>query len=156
MTVSDIHNVLTRIGGFKGIYVPEFTWGGYRIDAIVIDIQHRWIRGFEIKTRRNDFTRDQKFTEYTQFCSSLSVVCPDGLIHPEEIEKPIGLLWIREDRNYRGEFWGLPKWKKKPQNFQKRNSLAWLWTYVRVMELEMPRMQIELTRLKQPTPGLRG
>jgi len=148
LELSTIHEALKYLGGFKGIYVPEFTWEKHRIDALIIDIEHRWIRGFEIKTRRNDFTRDQKFTEYSIFCSSLSIVCPEGLIESKEIEKPIGLLWIKENRDYRGVY-GMPQWKKRPQNFQKRNGLSWLWTYTRVLELEFPRVLDELNRLKE-------
>lgn len=35
-------------------------------------------------------------------------------------------------------------WKKKPQNFQKRNSLSWFWEYTHVLELEIMRLDREL------------
>lgn len=71
---------LRRLGGYQSIYVPEFVYNGYRIDAIVIDLRTRWIRGFEIKRSRSDFRRDEKWTLYSQFCSSLSIVCPEGVV----------------------------------------------------------------------------
>ena len=73
MTVNEIHSALRSLGGFYGVYVPEFTFGGRRVDAAIIDVSKRWIRGFEIKVSRSDFLRDEKWQEYTEFCSSLSI-----------------------------------------------------------------------------------
>ncbi len=143
MTSHEIFKNISRLGGFHSITIPEFTWLGLRIDAIHIDFEHRWIRGFEIKTARGDWLKDNKWVEYSEFCSSLAVVCPRGLIQPTEIDKPFGLLWIGEKNNY-----PLLEWKKRPLNFQKRNSLAWLYTYIKVMEKEFPRMAWELEQTK--------
>jgi hypothetical protein len=125
-----IRNKLSNISRFYSIFVNEFTYNAKRIDAIIIDIQHRWIRGFEIKTNRNDFLQDKKWTGYSEFLSSLSIVCPPELIKPEEIERPFGLLWV-DELNF--------KWKKRPINFQSRKSLAWFWTYLHVVETEFLR-----------------
>lgn len=133
-----ITEVLKRLCGYRGVYVPEFTWGDLRIDAIVLDMDKRWIRGFEVKQSRADFLQDRKWTSYTQFCSSLSIVCPEGLIRPEEVEKPFGLLYVVEEF---GSAYG--RWKKRPQVFQKRQSLSWFWTYTRVLETEFPRILAE-------------
>ena len=156
MTSTDIRRVLRNRVPYRNIFIPEFTYEGRRVDAVIIDTDHRWVRGYEIKTSRSDWLRDIKWTEYTAFCSSLSIVCPEGLIRPEEVNPPFGLLWIVErhfpdnlNRNTESMVW-----KRKPRNFQQRNSLAWLWTYVNVLESEFSRMHyaqsdLELRQLRQ-------
>ena len=153
MTAADILKKLYRIGGYHSVLIPEFTWGGLRIDAILIDFIDRWVRGIEIKVSRGDFKNDTKWALYSQFCSSLIIACPAELIKPEEVEKPFGLLWVYENMGPRGvEF----DWVKRPKNFQKRNSLAWLWTYLKVMEKEFPRMSEELERVKRDNKYLQN
>lgn len=127
VTIGAIYEVLERLGGWNSVCIPEFTWGDLRVDAAVVDLRTRWIRGFEIKMSRADFQRDEKWILYSRFCSSLSIVCPHGLIKPEEVEKPFGLLWVGE---------GSVQWAKKPKNLQKREAFAWLWTYMNVIERE--------------------
>ena len=111
MTAKDIKLKLSELAryGNSSVYVPEFTFNMLRIDAIIINIHHRWIRGFEIKVNRNDFHNDEKWMFYAEFCSSLSIVCPEGLIQPEEIRAPFGLLWIKENKD--DCYW----WRKKPK-----------------------------------------
>jgi len=144
VTAGDIQGILLQRASFHNIYVPEFTWGDLRIDAMYVDIVHKWIRGFEIKVDRNDFNKDRKWTLYTKFLSSLTIVCPTGLIQSEEVEKPFGLMWVSDEN----DSWGRRlEVKKRAINFQKRKSLGWLWTYVSVLEHELPRMQSELQSL---------
>lgn len=138
MDTQTIHKKLRSITGYNGVYVPEFTFGDLRIDAIIIDIRRKWIKGFEIKLTRKDFKRDDKWHLYTQFCSTLSIVCPEGLIQPEEIKEPFGLLWIGS-----GE-WHTSLWKKRPKRFQHKDSLAWMFTYLKVLELEIRRLDFEM------------
>jgi hypothetical protein len=139
MTSSEIKEVLFKRAPYQNIFIPEFTWNGIRIDAITVDLSHRWIRGYEIKINHSDFVRDTKYVLYTQFLSSLTIVCPEEIISPEEIEKPVGLLWISpKEKFYQMTY------KRKPKNFQKRHSLSWFWTYLSVLEHELPRMQIML------------
>lgn len=148
MTSAEIKKVLAGWGGYHGIFIPEFTWGGLRIDAVIIDTTHRWVRGFEIKTSRSDFLKDDKWAFYTQFCSSLSIVCPEGVVRPEEIEKPFGLVWVTSEPNFGGRLISFGKWVKKPKNFQSRKSLSWVWTYVNIIETEFSRMQYELNNVR--------
>lgn len=149
ITVDLIHAALRQLGGFYSVYVPEFTYGGRRIDAAIIDTSKRWIRGFEIKVTRSDFLRDEKWYEYTQFCSSLSIVCPEGLIMKEEVPRPFGLLYILGTPGLTQDLRNITvKWEKKPTRFQRRDGLAWLYRYVSVIEKELPRMNIELNRLR--------
>ncbi len=137
ITATEISNVLSK-SAYSNLYIPEFTWGDLRIDAILIDTKHRWIRGYEIKVNKQDFLKDNKWVDYSKFCSSLCIVCPEGLIQPEEIEKPFGLIWITD------KSWNKIQYKKKPINFQRRNSLSWLYQYCRVLETEFRRIHFEL------------
>jgi hypothetical protein len=141
MTADEIGIILSK-SNYSNLFIPEFTWGDLRIDAIMIDTKHRWVRGFEIKINKQDFIKDNKWVEYSKFCSSLCVVCPEGVIQPEDIEKPFGLIWITKQSYNR------IKYKKKPINFQKRNSLSWLYTYTRVLETEFRRIYFEIESLK--------
>lgn len=145
MTANEILKKINHLGGYHSVLIPEFTWGGLRIDALFIDLRGRWCRGIEIKVNRGDFQNDNKWTLYTKFCSSLTIACPNGLIKPEEVEKPFGLLWVYEKPSLSGREL---EWVKRPKNFQKRNSLAWVWTYLAVMEKEFPRMANDLIRLE--------
>lgn len=150
MTAAEIHTVLRRLGGFYGVYVPEFTYNQRRIDAAIIDVSKRWIRGFEIKVSRSDFLGDEKWHEYTEFCSSLSIVCPEGLIRKEEVPGPFGLLYVMGQPSLTNDFRNVwTKWEKKPKRFQRRDGLAWLYQYVRVIEKELPRMNLEIERLNR-------
>jgi len=61
----------------------------------------------------------------------------------------IGLLWV-DPENWKKSSWGNRSliWKKKPMNFQRRDSLAWFWTYTHVLETEIIRLDIEAARLR--------
>ena len=141
MTANDIKKILSE-SSYSNLFIPEFTWGDLRIDAIMIDTNHRWVRGFEIKINKNDFKKDNKWVDYSRFCSSLCIVCPEGLIQPEEIGKPFGLIWVSDTPNFSNSYLKI-QYKKKPLNFQKRNSLSWLYTYTRVLESEFKRIYFD-------------
>lgn len=144
MTASEVRAGIAQLGAqYHNLLIPEFTFGGRRIDALVVDLHHRRCRGFEIKVSRADFLADGKWTEYSSFCSSLSIACPAGLIEPGEIEKPFGLLHVSPLASGRG--YAL-RWAKRPQDFQGRRSLAWLWTYVKILETEIARLSWEGAR----------
>ena len=144
MTETEILERLRWMGGYHGVFVPQFTFGIYRIDAVIIDVKHRWVRGFEIKTSRADFLRDNKFSEYSSFLSSISLVCPEGIIEKKDLEGPAGLMWITNDK-----YGHYLKWIKRPRPLQSRRNLAWLWTYVQVIEKELPRLYLESQTLRQ-------
>ena len=151
MTASEIKNILKNqyAHQWASVFVPEYTSGDLRIDALVVDTRKRWIRGFEIKTSRSDFLQDNKWILYSQFCSSISIVCPEGLIQADEINKPFGLLWVlNTDKVTYDMRTQITVWKKRPQNFQKRNSLAWFWTYTHVLETEIVRLDREMAYAK--------
>ncbi len=131
----DILEKMNDLAAFNGILIPEFTYGDLRIDAIIIDTSKRWVRGFEIKVSRSDFLCDKKWMLYSQFCSSLSIVCPEGLIQKNEIDDPFGLLYVSDK-------WPRFHWIKRPKNFQKRCSMSWYWTYTKIIETEFRRFSV--------------
>lgn len=115
------------------VLVPEYTYGSLRIDAMLVDTEHRWLRGFEIKVSRADFIQDCKWQEYSCFLSSLCIVCPEGLIKKEEIPKPFGLAYVKEE-------WPYMSYISNCKNFQKREALAWRNLYLSVIEREFIRL----------------
>ena len=100
MNAKDILDRLYHIGAYNDILIPEFTFKGRRVDALIVNTHQRKVRGYEIKVSRADFMQDKKWKEYAEFCNLLYIVCPKGLINPEEIESPFGLIWIGESIYY--------------------------------------------------------
>ena len=147
LTVAEIQKRIRSVAlvARSSLYIPEFTYRDRRIDAVIVDLKKRWVRGFEVKLQRSDFLKDDKWQLYSEFCSSLTMVCPSGLIEPEEIASPFGLVWIRRTSNVNGA-WLDWRWMKKPKRFNHRDGLAWLYAYTRVLELEIPRLQGELDK----------
>lgn len=139
MTAKDIEIALRRHIG--DLYIPEFTFEDQRIDALVISCHERTARGFEIKVDRADFLRDKKWQTYSRFCSSLAVACPEGLIQKGEIPDPFGLLWVTP--------LGYVHWEKRAKNIQSRDSLAWTWRYLEILEKEIPRLVARSTEQVQ-------
>lgn len=89
-----------RVKHAEDVFVPECKNGPsgatfYRIDAWVM--QKSWSHpttfGYEIKVSRRDFLADDKWQNYLPLCSDFYFVCPSGLIQPEEIAAPAGLIW---------------------------------------------------------------
>ena len=106
----------------------EFGVGGYagcRFDLIILHAHQQRFRGFEFKRTRQDFLNDiqsGKWIKYLDYCNTFTWVCPYGLIQPEEIISPAGLLWIGKeniqecyDTTY--HFFD-SKWKKIPKGLE--------------------------------------
>ena len=51
------------------------------------------ITGYEIKVSRSDFTRDNKWHLYLQYCNEFFFVVPKGLIRKEELPDGVGLIY---------------------------------------------------------------
>lgn len=133
MQANDVQMVIKeRFHRWGNIYIHEFTYGDSRIDCLLLNTEKRLVRGFEIKCTKQDFKNDEKWQGYTRFCSSLSIACPWGLIGPDEVDKPYGLLWVSRNNAY--------TWKRKPKNFIRRDCLAWTWQYLRIIETEFKRI----------------
>lgn len=100
MTARDVLDALARKHQ-ADVFVPECRYresgfGGRLIDAWAM--KRSWARfdtvGYEIKVSRSDFTRDTKWQEYLPYCHRFYFACPKGLIHPDELPKGIGLIYV--------------------------------------------------------------
>ncbi|REK54735.1 MAG: hypothetical protein C6W55_10410 [Thermobacillus sp.] len=76
----------------------------YGADLHIIDalaIKKSWanpcITAYEIKVDRSDFTRDEKWMAYLQYCHQFAFVCPKGLIQPEELPDEVGLVYYKPE-----------------------------------------------------------
>lgn len=148
---ADIHPVLSRLKGYSGTYIKEFTWWtetytlnpernkGLRIDGLLLDVIKREVHGFEVKVDLWDWHRDKKWQSYKQFCTTLSVACPEGMIDETEVPPGFGLLWINDN--------GTDSWVRKPKRLN-HDPATWSQTYLRILESEFPRMQAEIRRLR--------
>ncbi|WP_165859332.1 MmcB family DNA repair protein [Desulfofundulus salinus] len=57
------------------------------------------ITGYEIKTSRQDFLRDNKWPYYLKYCHRLYFACPAGLIAPEEVPEDVGLIYYNPEKD---------------------------------------------------------
>lgn len=87
------------------VFVSECKTGGSwtrhcpRLDAWAMkkSWEHPMTWGYEVKTSRSDFQRDDKWHDYLPYCNQLYFVCPYNLIQPEEVPNPAGLLWVSKN-----------------------------------------------------------
>lgn len=101
MNASDITKLLEEKHS-EDVFVSELRDGpsqgvsSFRLDgwAMVKSWVNPVTYGYEIKVSLNDFRRDNKWHNYLEYCSDFYFVCPWGLIQPEEIAAPAGLLWV--------------------------------------------------------------
>ncbi len=91
----------------KDCFVPECkngeTWGArdlLKIDAWVLRRSYSplTILGYEIKTSRQDFEQDQKWTGYLDLCHELYFACPAGLIRATDLPSRVGIVWASKDK----------------------------------------------------------
>jgi hypothetical protein len=70
------------------------------LDAIAIhkSYTNKCIVGYEIKVSRSDFKGDNKMFTYLPLVHKLYLVCPKGLIQPEELPLEIGLMWYNPEK----------------------------------------------------------
>ncbi len=52
--------------------------------------------GYEIKVKRGDFLKDDKWMSYLPFCNQFYFVCPTGLIEKKEVGDQCGLIHIKK------------------------------------------------------------
>ena len=101
MNAQDITRLL-REKHAEDVFIDELRDGpsqgtsSFRLDAWAM--AKSWVNpttyGYEIKVSRNDFRRDDKWQNYLPLCSDFYFVCPWGLIQPEEVAAPAGLMWV--------------------------------------------------------------
>ena len=104
----------------------EFGVSWKRFDLMILNASKQIFRGFEFKRTRGDFLQDLrsgKRVDYLNYCNTFTWVCPEGLIHPDEIISPCGLLWIddkaiRENWDSGTYFWIKSQWKKMPKGME--------------------------------------
>jgi len=94
-----------EVGLFEfGISSDGNYWGSI-FDAFIVVPDRQIFKGFEFKVTNSDFLADRKprhrygpmtpkWKAYLEFCNLFAWVCPEGIITPEEVEPPAGLLWI--------------------------------------------------------------
>jgi hypothetical protein len=56
------------------------------------------IIAYEIKTSRQDFEQDQKWTGYLDLCHELYFACPAGLIRATDLPSRVGIIWASKDK----------------------------------------------------------
>jgi hypothetical protein len=91
----------------EDVLVPECkngeTWGArdlLKLDAWVLRRSYSPLTtiGYEIKTNRQDFEQDQKWTGYLDLCHCFYFVCPAGLIRATNLPARIGIIWASKDK----------------------------------------------------------
>lgn len=73
-----------------------YNYNAPRIDLLVLErtsTQTPLITAYEIKTSHSDFIQDTKWGNYLEHCNSFYFACPKGIIQPDEITNPAGLVW---------------------------------------------------------------
>lgn len=100
MNAQDILKLLERKHA-RDVFIPECKSGasahGYlRVDAWALNKSYTnpRARGYEIKTSRSDFLRDDKWHAYLDYCHEFYFVCPAGLIAVEELGEHAGLICV--------------------------------------------------------------
>jgi len=80
------------------MWMDEFDWNGFRYDVYSMDIGTWTVRGFEIKTSRNDFLGDKKWENYLPFVHYFFFATLPGIIERKELPSEIGLLEIQDGK----------------------------------------------------------
>ncbi len=95
----------------EDVFIPECKNGPsmgvgasmLRMDALAF--RRSWanplVTGYEVKVSRSDFLRDEKWRGYLPMCNEFYFVCPPGVIKPEEVPEPAGLLYTAGTRTLR-------------------------------------------------------
>ncbi len=101
-----------EVGLFEFGINGEDYYSQCKFDAFMITPHRKIMKGFEFKVSRSDFLNDLKLKRrhwsnfpgdkpkwkyYLEYCNLFFWVCPEGLIRPEEVETPAGLIWIVGD-----------------------------------------------------------
>lgn len=69
-------------------------------DAVGLNLKRREVRVIEVKVTKSDFLRDKKLfgdkTSYFLHAHYSYIMCPTGVIQPDEVPYGYGLLWVDE------------------------------------------------------------
>jgi len=89
---------------------------GNRFDLIKINPYRQYIRIFEFKSCRTDFTSDKKWQNYLKYCHTFTFVCAREVIKREDLAPGIGLMWIFKWKWKQQSAWHLEsEWISKPK-----------------------------------------
>ena len=106
VTSTEIKIALSRINT-KNYFLTEVKSGSSYmgtanriLDALAIkkSYTNKCFTGYEIKVSRSDFKADNKMYTYLPLVHQLYLVCPKGLIQPEELPLEIGLMWYNPEK----------------------------------------------------------
>lgn len=56
------------------------------------------ITGYEVKTSKNDFVRDEKWPGYLKYCHQFYFVSPPKVIEPEDLPSEVGLIHYNPEK----------------------------------------------------------
>jgi len=76
------------------------TWGATRLRIMDgLAIKKSWaspcFTGYEVKTSRSDFLKDEKWPDYLPACHRFYWACPRNLIKPSEVDDQCGLVYVK-------------------------------------------------------------
>jgi hypothetical protein len=87
------------------LYMHEFTLpkSDLRLDTLTLDLGTWVVRGFEIKSTRKDFRRDEKWSLYLPYLNYFYFATYGSFIKPEELPEGVGLLELHVEKPKEGE-----------------------------------------------------
>lgn len=110
---NDIKNALRKRYHYDscGFYTeidagPDALGRSFRLDGVnlrvsgnsmLADVKGMFVQGFEIKVSRSDFLRDSKWNLYWDYVNTLTLVCPKGMVKPNEVPEKFGLMYYNPD-----------------------------------------------------------
>src|SRR3990167_9178859 len=84
------------------IWMFEYDLGnGRRLDVLTVELPSLWVRGFEVKSSRADFTKDKKWRDYLPFVNEFFFCAPPGVIGKDELPPDVGLLEPEEHQGWK-------------------------------------------------------
>lgn len=75
---------------------PVIKQGALRMDAwaMIKSWAHPRVIGYEVKQSRSDFLKDHKMQDYLPYCNEMYLVCPHGIVDPNEVNESFGLIFV--------------------------------------------------------------
>lgn len=117
ITIADIEQYF--VDNNSGPFFSMFETGldSLKFDLIRINPYQQYVRIFEFKSCRADFTSDHKWQKYLPYCHTFTFVCPKEVILPNDLPPGIGLLWVFKWRwDTEISLWRTgSKWMKRPR-----------------------------------------
>lgn len=90
----------------EDLFVSQCKTGASGKGVLILDgwaMKKSWANpcftGYEIKVSRSDFNGDDKWRGYLDYCNEFYFVCPAGMVKPEEVPDPAGLICVSTTGN---------------------------------------------------------